>query len=166
MAEIELNLSKNLCIVSIEGNGTSLLGITGPGCSLLDCLKDEEDKIDFQREANALLSSSDNKHESFTTLTLVFKAPGAPTEAPKADRSPLSVPHASPLREGFHCGSPVDIACFTKLERLPDKDNNQAVLKLMATEYSRNHRKQLVHQQFEALTPPQNISLVAYCAKT
>jgi PAS domain S-box-containing protein len=154
MAHVELYLTRNLCVHRFAGTSQQLLGNPDVGVPIAALLSDETDQKHLRAAVEPLL----DLQESFTTLNLVFHAPGAPDSklAPTADRSPLSVPHANPARTGFHAGSPVHLTCFVTLQLLYETNdtngdtNGDTIIKLTATEYSQQHRQELVHTEFEA----------------
>lgn len=142
MARLELYLSLELQVVRFECQSAAILGSPGEGVALLDLLSDETDRAYFLEAVKPVIA----RKNAFNTLNLVFTAPGAPVLAPKADRSPLNVPHAALAREGFHSGSEVQLSCFTQIE-LSEKEG-MPLIKLVAIEYSREHRKDLVAKEF------------------
>jgi PAS domain-containing protein len=142
MAQLELYLSLELKVVRFSGHSEVILGSTDAGVALLDLLSDEADRVSFSEAVKPVIA----REAAFNTLNLVFKAPGAPGEAPRADRSPLNIPHAYPGRYGFHSGSQVELSCFTLIEL--SEEEGVPMIRLVATEYSRQHRKDLVGKEF------------------
>jgi hypothetical protein len=142
MARLELCLSLELQVVRFDGRSAAILGSLDEGVALLDLLSDETDRVSFAEAVKPVIA----RENAFNTLNLVFTALGAPSVAPKADRSPLNVPHAFPARDGFHSGSEVQLSCFTRIE-LSEDEEGLPMIKLVAIEYSREHRKDLVRQE-------------------
>jgi hypothetical protein len=143
MARLELCLSLELQVVRFDGHSAAILGSPDEGVTLLDLLSDETDRVSFLEAVRPVIA----RENAFNTLNIVFTALGAPSVAPKADRSPLNVPHAFPARDGFHSGSEVQLSCFTMIE-LSEEEEGMPMIKLVAIEYSREHRKDLVRQEF------------------
>jgi hypothetical protein len=143
MARLELYLSLELQVVRLDGYSASILGCPDEGVAFLDLLSDETDRMYFLEAVKPVMA----RENAYNTLNLVFTAPGAPALAPKANRSPLNIPHAAPARDGFHSGSEVQLSCFTHIE-LWDEEEGMPMIKLVAIEYSREHRKDLVGKEF------------------
>jgi signal transduction histidine kinase/PAS domain-containing protein len=137
MAEIELTLSQDLKVLEYGGACRQLLGDPDVGFDFLELLSDDA-TMEF---ANAVESLQ--REKQFATLTLSFRAPGASKTVP-ADRSPLNTPYASPKRAGFHSGSEEHLSCFVRITK------SESTFRLVGMEYSRQHRKKLVKQEFEA----------------
>jgi hypothetical protein len=142
MARLELYLSLELQVVRFGGHSAAILGSPDEGVSLLDLLSDETDRVVFLEAVKPVIATEN----LFKTLNLVFTAPGAPILAPRAERSPLNVPHPAPARDGFHSGSEVQLSCFTQIEL--SEEEGIPMIKLVAIEYSREHRKDLVGKEF------------------
>jgi hypothetical protein len=143
MARLELFLSLELQVIRFGGHSAAILGNPDEGIALLDLLSDETDRVYFLEAVKPVIA----RENAFNTLNLVFTAPGAPSLAPKADRSPLNVPHCAPARDGFHSGSEVQLSCFAQI-KLSEEEEGMPMIKLVAIEYSREHRKDLVGKEF------------------
>jgi hypothetical protein len=144
MARLVLYLSLELRVVRFDGHSAAMLGNPDEGVSLLDLLSDETDRLSFLEAVKPVIA----RENAFNTLNLVFTAPGAPVLAPKADRSPLNIPYASPARDGFHSGSEVQLSCFTLIEFSEKEEEGMPMIKLVAIEHSREHREDLVGKEF------------------
>jgi hypothetical protein len=144
MARLELYLSLELQVVRFDGHTATILGSPDEGVAFLDLLSDETDRVIFLEAVKPVMA----RENAFNTLNLVFMAPGAPALAPKANRSPLNIPHATPARDGFYSGSEVQLSCFTQIELWEEEEKGMPMIKLVAIEYSREQRKDLIGKEF------------------
>jgi PAS domain S-box-containing protein len=109
---------------------------------------------------NPSSSSSSSNENSFQTLNLVFRAPGAKEAAMPADRTPMNGVFRSPLRAIHLCGAlEISTFCHVQLLRQQDlvgtepatasgQDPIRLLVEITAVEYSRKHRQQLLQQEF------------------
>jgi PAS domain S-box-containing protein len=152
---------------------SSPAGAGGVGVHLSSLLADQDEFQELQQciqrllqegrcrreEKNSASSSSSSKSNLFTTLNLVFVAPNADTLALVADRTPLDadgdVVSCSPVR-AFHTCHQIHLACFVHVELLSSNNNDNdydsrttpTLFHLTAVEYSRQHRRLLIRNEF------------------
>lgn len=103
----------------------------------------------FDRAVASLVEERDRhpshlpQNGSFTTLNLVFSAPNADMYGVASDRKALQGVFASPM-QAIHCCGELQLACFTHIELSKDGET----LKITALEYSREHRRRMLQQEF------------------
>jgi PAS domain S-box-containing protein len=103
-------------------------------------------RVDTSTSTQEVQGREQQPTSSFETLDLVFLAPHAPRAALLADRSPLQGVFSSPIR-AVHTAGPLHLSCFTHISLL-DSTSSNTTIRIVALEYSREHRSRLLRQEF------------------
>lgn len=148
MTKLELTVSADSfeCL-SLSDQTAQVLGVQ-TGVNVASVLANEKEFKQLESAIQKLQASSPpGGGSSFQTLNLVFSAPHAPTVAPVADRSPLQQAcFRSPIQP-IHTAGELHLSCFVHLQlRQDDEDNN--TIHVTALEYAREHRQNLLQQEF------------------
>lgn len=151
MTKLELTVSaESLDCIGCVGATARILGCDG----VLESKKAVSMSIllanmnEFQVFTTAVRELQDKRQRqrnssTFTTLNLVFSAPYAEQCGLPMDRRPLGGVFASPMK-AIHCCRELQLACFTHIELSKDGET----LAINALEYAREHRQNVLHQEF------------------